>query len=261
MPRYSANLTTLWPELDDPYDRFGAAAAAGFARVERLFIHDLDIDRVGELLADLGLELVLFDPYPGDWEAGERGLLALPGRESELREAVLAAIDAARLLGTRLLNVLSGMLPEGVPREQALEVASGNLATLAPKAQNAGITLLVEPINALDWPGYAVPTVGDALEVIGQVDHEAVRLQFDAYHVARSGDDIFERLDATIDLIRHVQLADVPGRHQPGTGTLLYRTFLNHIDELGYDGAVGLEYFPAGDTTQALAWLAVEVRG
>lgn len=255
MPTFSANLTMLWPEIDDPYDRFRAAAAAGFARVERLFVHDLDLDRLVELLDELGLELVLFDPYPGDWAAGDRGLLALPGRESELHDTVLAAIETASVLGTRRLNVLSGMLLDGVDRHQARETATANLTALANAAQAAGVTLLVEPINDLDWPGYAIPTVTDALEVIRTVNHDSVGLQFDAYHVARAGDDLFERLDASIELVRHVQIADVPGRHQPGTGTLPVDRFLRSLDELGYEGVVGLEFIPEGDTAEALAWL------
>lgn len=260
MPTFSANLTMLWPEIDDPYARFRAAADAGFVRVERLFVHDLDSKRIRDLLDELGLELVLFDPYPGDWAAGDRGLLAIPGRESEVRETVLTAIETASVLGTRRLNVLSGMLPDGVDRRQARETAAANLAAVADAAQMAGITLLVEPINDLDWPGYAIPTVSDALEVIRTVDHGSVGLQFDAYHVARAGDDLFERLHASIELVWHVQIADVPGRHQPGTGTLLLDRFLESLDELGYSGVVGLEYLPEGSTAQALAWLPRDAR-
>lgn len=255
MPAYSANLTMLWPEVIDPYERFRAAAAAGFARVERLFVHDLDPLRIKELLEDLTLEMVLFDPYPGDWEEGERGLLAIPGRESELRDTVLTAIATARLLGVPRLNVLSGMLADGVSHHQARDTAAANLAELADDARNEGITLMVEPINDNDWPGYAIPAVSDALEVIRTVDHPNVALQFDAYHVATQGGDVIEQLEAAIEFIRHVQIADVPGRHQPGTGTLPLGRFLTRLDELGYDGAVGLEYIPAGDTAASLAWL------
>ena len=260
MPVFSANLTMLWQEISDPYERFRAAAAAGFSRVERLFAHDLDPLRIKELLEELSLELVLFDPYPGDWEAGERGLLALPGRESELRETVLAAIDTARMLGVSRLNVLSGVVPDGVNRQQAQETAAGNLAELAATAGNEGVTLMVEPINDHDWPGYAIPALADALAVVRTVNHPSVALQFDAYHVATNGDDILASLEESIESIRHVQIADVPGRHQPGTGTLPLGRFLTRLDEFGYDGAVGLEYIPTGDTTEALAWLDSEAR-
>lgn len=260
MPVFSANLTMLWPEISDPYERFRAAAGAGFSRVERLFVHDLDPLRIKELLEKLSLELVLFDPYPGDWEAGERGLLALPGRESELRETVLAAISTAGMLGVRRLNVLSGILPEGLDRRQGQETAVSNLTELSGAAQSEGITLMVEPINDHDWPGYAIPTMADALAVVRTVDHPNVALQFDAYHVATGGDDILACLEESIESIRHVQIADVPGRHQPGTGTLPLGHFLTRLDELGYGGAVGLEYIPAGDTAEALAWLDREAR-
>jgi hydroxypyruvate isomerase len=254
LPRFSANLTLLWPELGDPHARFRAAAKAGFTRVERLFVHDLDPGRVEALLEELGLSLVLFDPYPGDWAAGERGLLALPGREQELRESVLAAIEVAGRLGTRLLNVLAGVVPEG-HRAAAGEVAVENLRAVAPAAQAAGVTLLVEPINLIDMPGYAFPSVPEAVGVVRAVAHPAVRLQFDAYHAARAGGDIQALLRHHFDLIRHVQIADVPGRHQPGTGALPLTDFLTLLDELGYEGAVGLEYVPQGPTAEALEWL------
>ncbi len=259
MPRYSANLTMLWPELADPYARFRAAAEADFTRVERLFVHDLDLDRVRELLEELGLTLILFDPYPGDWAEGERGLLALPGREAELQESVLAAIEAAGRLGTRLLNVLAGVVSE-VHRPAAREVAVENLRALAPAARAAGITLLVEPINLIDMPGYAFPSIPEAAEVVRAAAHPAVRLQFDAYHAARSGGDILQLLRREFDLIAHVQIADVPGRHQPGTGALGLAAFLSQLDELGYEGAVGLEFVPQGPTDQALEWLPRALR-
>jgi hydroxypyruvate isomerase len=261
MPRYAANLTMLWPELGDPYARFAAAAAAGFARVERLFLHDLDAGRVGALLADLGLSLVLFDPYPGDWQAGERGLLALPGRESELRESVLAALDTAARLGTRQLNVLAGVIPPGADRERCLATAAANLTELAPAAEAAGVLLLLEAINPHDMPGYALPTIGDAAALVRAVSHPAVALQFDAYHVGRTGGHLLGEIEAAFGLVRHVQVADVPGRHQPGTGSLPLARFLARLDELGYTGAVGLEYLPDGPTDQALAWLPVAQRG
>lgn len=260
MPTYAANLTMLWPELGDPYARFGAAAAAGFTRVERLFLHDLDPERVGALLADLGLSLVLFDPYPGDWQAGERGLLALPGREPELSESVLAALDVAGRLGTGHLNVLAGVVPSGGSRERCLETAAANLAGLAPAAEAAGVTLLLEAINPYDMPGYALPTIRDAAALVRAVSHPAVRLQFDAYHVGRTTGDLLGELEAAFELVRHVQVADVPGRHQPGTGSLPLAGFLTRLDELGYSGAVGLEYLPDGPTTQALDWLPVAAR-
>lgn len=260
MPRYSANLTMLWPELDDPYERIRAAARAGFTRVERLVVHDLDLERLQALLEELGLSLILFDPYPGDWDAGDRGLLALPGREPEVRKTVLEAIETAGRLGNKLLNVLGGIVPEE-HRGRAVEVAVENLRALAPLAEEAGITLLVEPLNAVDVPGYAFQSLPAAAEVVRAVDHPAVRLQFDAYHAARAGGDILQLLRENFDLVGHVQIGDVPGRHQPGTGALPHDEFLALLDELGYPGAVGLEYIPLGTTDDALAWLPREQRG
>lgn len=259
MPKFCANLSMFWPEIADPYERFRAAARAGFARVERITIHDLDVERVRELLADLRLELVIFDPDPGNWEAGDRGKLAVPGREAELRETVLEALETAGLLGNRLLNVLAGITD--APWEAARDTAIANLTELAPAAQKAGVTLLVEALNQQDVPGFAVPTVAHSAEIVRAVDHEAVRMQFDAFHVARVGGDMLTLFREHQGITRHVQIADVPGRHQPGTGTLPIPAFLDGLDRLGYAGAVGLEYVPLGSTDAALEWLPRDQRG
>src|SRR4051794_33113747 len=153
MPRFAANLSMLWPELD-VYDRFRAAAEAGFSRVEILFVHALDHDRIAALLVEHHLELVLFDPKPGDWDGGERGLLSLPGREAEFRDSIDAALTAARRFGTERINCLAGVLPPGVSREDAERTAIANLRFASGPAEAAGVYLLVENINTTDMPGY-----------------------------------------------------------------------------------------------------------
>src|SRR5437879_1743055 len=158
MPIVAANLAWLWPELD-VYDRFRAAAEAGFTLVEILFVHALDHERVARLLKDHHLELVLFDPAPGDWDAGERGLLSLPGREAEFSKSVADALEAARLFGTRRLNAIAGVLGPGVSRDVAQQTAIHNLQQAAPAAAAAGVVLLVENINTVDMPGYFADTV------------------------------------------------------------------------------------------------------
>jgi hydroxypyruvate isomerase len=259
MPRFAANLTMLWPELD-VYDRFRAAAEAGFRRVEILFVHPLDPARVDRALRDLRLELVLFDPAPGDWAAGERGLLSVPGREEEFLATVRDAVAAAKRFGTRRLNALAG-IPKGVPREAAQKTAVANLRTAVPLVESIGATLLVEAINSIDMPGYFADTVERAAALVEGAGSNSVRLQLDQYHAGMMGTDPISALRKFAPLVAHVQIADVPGRNQPGTGKQPIPEFLEELDRLGYGGSVGLEYRPLGSMDEALAWLPRERRG
>src|SRR6267142_2649697 len=260
MPRYAANLTMLWPDLD-VYDRFRAAAIAGFRRVEILFVHALDPARVERELREHRLELVLFDPAPGDWAKGERGLLSLPGREQEFLATLRDAIAAAQRFGTRRLNALAGIAPPGVPREVAERTAVANLQTATPLVQAAGLTLLVEAINSIDMPGYFADTVEKAAALVEAAGSTAVRLQLDQYHVGMAGADARVALRRYATLVGHVQIADVPGRNQPGTGSQPIREFLEDLDDMAYAGNVGLEYRPRGTMDEALAWLPRTGRG
>ena len=258
MPRFAANLTMLWPELD-VYDRFRAAAEAGFRRVEILFVHALDPARVDRALRDLNLELVLFDPAPGDWAAGERGLLSVPGREEEFLGTVRDAVAAAKRFGTRRLNALAG-IPKGVAREAARKTAVANLRAAVPLVENIGATLLVEAINSIDMPGYFADTVERAAALVEEAGSPSVRLQLDQYHAGMMGADPIAALRRYTPLVAHVQIADVPGRNQPGTGKQPIREFLEELDRLRYGGSVGLEYKPLGSMDEALAWLPRERR-
>jgi hydroxypyruvate isomerase len=260
MPRFAANLTMLWPELD-VYDRFRAAAEAGFRRVEILFVHSLDATRVEKTLRELGLELVLFDPAPGDWARGERGLLSVPGREQEFLATVREAVTAARRFGTRLLNALAGIPPADISRAEGERTAIANLRAAVPLAEEAGVTLLVEAINSIDMPGYFADTVERAAALVEGAGSPSVRLQLDQYHVGMAGADARAALRRYASLVAHVQIADVPGRNQPGTGTQPIREFLRDLDESGYRGSVGLEYRPRGSMDDALAWLPRAERG
>ena len=257
--RFAANVSFLWPEVDDPFERLSSAAYAGFTRVERMFVHDLDTARLRAELDLSGLELTLFDAFPGDWEHGERGLLALVGREDDCRTSMREAIAAAGTLRTHLLNVLGGVLPDDGSREAALSTAAENLRACAPAAQAAGVTLVVEAINWSDMPGYAFPTIATVLELVEKVDHPAVGIQFDTYHVAKMGGDILSVADRSRDHIRHVQVADVPGRHEPGTGGLPFPEFFELLGTF-YDGVIGLEYRPKTSTVDALQWLPRPLR-
>jgi hydroxypyruvate isomerase len=259
MPTFAANLTMLWTELD-PYERFGAAARNGFRHVEMLFPHELEAERLVQTLRDNQLELVLFDPAPGDWAAGERGLLCLPGREDEFIRTVSAAIALARQLGTRRLNALAGVVPAGVSREQATDTAVANLRRAAELVEDARMMLLVEAINGIDVPGYLADTAEKAVEMVVAAGSSAVRFQLDQYHVAMSGADAIDTLRRYETVVGHVQIADVPGRHQPNTGHQPIAAFLDEIDRIGYAGYVGLEYKPLGSTEESLAWLATSQR-
>lgn len=260
MPRFAANLTMLWPELD-PYDRFRAAAEAGFHAVEMLFPHELDAERLEQALREHALRMVLFDPAPGNWPAGERGLECLPGREEEFLETIRAAVALARRLGTERINALVGIPPAGVSVAEAEATAVANLRAAAPLVEQAGMKLLVENINSRDMPGYLADTAAKAARLVEGADHPAIRLQLDQYHVGMMGEDPLAELRRYAPLIEHVQIADVPGRHQPGTGSQPVQAFLDELDRLGYSGYVGLEYRPQGSTDESLAWLPRERRG
>jgi hydroxypyruvate isomerase len=254
MPKFAANLTMLWTELD-PYERFAAAARNGFRHVEMLFPHELDGDRLVATLREHQLEMVLFDPAPGNWAGGERGITCLPGREDEFIQSIHDAITLAKRLGTKRLNALAGIVPAGVSRESATEVATANLRAAAPLVGDAGLILMVEQINGVDMPGYLLDTVDKAAELVQAAGSDSVRLQLDQYHVAMSGGVAVDALRQYAPLIRHVQIADVPGRHQPGTGEQPIDAFLDQLDRMGYDGYVGLEYRPRGSTEESLSWL------
>jgi hydroxypyruvate isomerase len=244
----------LWQDLD-PYERFEAAAAAGFTHVEMLFPHELEADRLATVLDTLDLDMVVFDPAAGDWAGGERGLLALPGREDEFVRTLGDAISLATRIGTSKLNALVGVPPAGVSTDLAHDTATANLRRAAPMVSEAGITLLVEAINNIDMPGYWASTVAIAAHLVEAVDDPGVRLQLDQYHAAMAGEDAIGCLRTYFPLVAHVQIADVPGRHEPGTGSQPIDEFLRELDHLGYDGFVGLEYRPLVDTASSLEWM------
>jgi len=191
-----------------PHD--GAAAQAGFSRVEILFVYALDQQRIADLLERHRLELVLFDLRPGDWEQGERGLLSLRGREREFLDTVREALDMARRFGTRRLNAIAGVLPPSIDRADAERTAVANLKAAAPLAQEAGVLLLIENINTTDMPGYLADTVDRAAHLVELADHPCVRLQLDQYHVGMVGGDARQALARYGPLVEHVQIADVP---------------------------------------------------
>lgn len=249
VPRLAANLTTMFGEV--PFlDRFAAAAAAGFGGVEFLFPYDHPPHAIAERLAATGLQLVLFNAPPGDWDGGERGLAALAGREDAFRRSLDAAIGYARALNVPRLHVMAGLESHGANRRTYVD----NLRHVAARLADAGLTLLIEPINRRDMPGYLLHRWADAVAVQDEVGAPNLRLQADLYHLQIAAGDLTRTLQRDIDRIGHVQIAGVPDRHEPDAGEVHYPHLLRLLDDLGYDGWVGCEYRPRGRTEDGLGW-------
>jgi hydroxypyruvate isomerase len=255
VPSFAANLSFLWTEL--PFlERFAAASEAGFDRVEYMFPYEYPAGEIRARLEDAGSEQVLFNLPAGDWAAGDRGIASDPARVDEFRAGVERAVEYARELSVGQLNCLAGLRLLGV--DPALQRATlvENVRHAARRLQAEGKRLLVEPVNTFDVPGFLVPTTDDVLSVLDEVGEPGVLLQFDAYHVQRMEGDAAPRLAAVLDRVGHVQIADHPGRHQPGTGEIDFSALFELLDGAGYAGSVGLEYVPAPTTAASLGWLS-----
>lgn len=253
MPRFAANLTMLFTEL--PFiDRFGAAARTGFTAVEFLFPYAWPAEEIRAQLDAHGLHLVLHNLPAGDWGAGERGIACLPGREAEFRDGVAQAIAYAQALGVNQLNCLAGKAPEGVPPELLHRTLVENLRFAAQALRPAGLRLLVEPINTRDIPGFFVNTTAQALSLLDEVDAGNAFVQYDIYHAQRMEGELAATLQKHLARIGHIQLADNPGRNEPGTGEINYPWLFRHIDAIGYTGWIGCEYKPATTTEAGLGW-------
>ncbi len=254
MPRFAANLSFLFTER--PFlERFAAARAAGFAAVEFHFPDEYDRAALAEVVLTSGLEVVLFNLPAGDWAAGERGIACHPRRIAEFQDGVGQAIDYARLLGCGRLNCLAGIAPEDVAQDKARETLVENLRFAAAVTARAGIELVLEPLNTRDTPGFFVATPHAALELIGAVGSGNLRLQYDIYHAQVMAGDLANTLREHLPQIGHVQLADNPGRHQPGSGEINFPFLLRHLDRIGYAGWVGCEYKPSGRSEDSFGWL------
>lgn len=253
MPELAANLTMLFTEYPFP-DRFRAARDAGFRWVEMLFPYDHDPDDLARILDETGLKLALFNLPPGDWEAGERGLACLPGREPELMAGLERALTFARALGAGRLHLMAGIAPEGIPRQELAACYGRSLRLCAQRAADAGLEILIEPINHYSMPGYFLCSQEQAADIISSLGLPNVRLQFDFFHCQMEQGCVLRRLERFLPLIGHCQLAGAPDRHEPDTGELNYALALSRLDELGYAGLVGLEYNPAGGTVAGLGW-------
>lgn len=253
MPQFAANLSMLfteWPLLD----RFDAAARAGFQAVELQFPYECAAVDIQARLQAAGIRLVLHNLPAGDWAAGERGIACHPDRVDEFCAGVEQAISYATVLGVPRLNCLAGIAAAGVPEATLRETLIGNLRYAARRLRSVGIDLLVEPINTFDMPGFYLNTTRQALQILDAVGEDNVYLQYDVYHAQRMEGELAATLSAHLQRIGHVQIADNPGRHEPGTGEINFGFLLAHLDRLGYRGWVGCEYRPKTDTLSGLSW-------
>jgi hydroxypyruvate isomerase len=255
MPQFAANLTMLFNEVDF-LDRFKAAKDAGFKGVEYLFPYPYRAGELAERLKEFDLAQVLHNLPAGDWAKGERGIACIPGRETEFREGVDRAIEYALTLECPQLNCLAGIAPEDVAAESIRDTFVGNLKFAAAKLKGAGIRLLIEPCNTRDIPGFYLNRSRQAREIIEAVDSDNLFLQYDIYHMQVMEGDLAPTIERNLASIRHMQLADNPGRHEPGTGEINYSFLFNFIDKSGYTGWIGCEYKPAKTTREGLSWLA-----
>ena len=253
MPKFAANLTMLFNEA--PFlERFALAAKAGFDAVEFLFPYAWPAEEIRARLDANRLQLVLHNLPAGDWDAGERGIACLAERGDEFRDGVARAIEYANALGVKQLNCLAGKAPAGAADETLRKTFVANLRYAAAALKKANVKLLIEPINTFDIPGFYLNRTAQALSIIEEVDSDNLFLQYDIYHAQRMEGELIATLEKNLARIAHVQLADNPGRHEPGTGEIHYGNVFAALERIGYAGWVGCEYKPATTTEAGLAW-------
>jgi hydroxypyruvate isomerase len=254
MPKFAANLTMLYGEHDF-IDRFAAAAKDGFQGVEYLFPYAFEKEVLAEALKANGLTQVLHNLPAGDWDAGERGIACLPDRVGEFQDGVGKAIDYATALGCPQVNCLAGIRPKHADPDEVARTFTENLRFAARKLEEAGIKLLIEPINTIDIPGFYLDTSAQALMTIDAVGSDNLYLQYDIYHMQIMEGDLVRTMEKELPKIAHIQLADNPGRHEPGTGEINYPFVFEALDKMGYKGWIGCEYKPKAGTSEGLGWL------
>ena len=255
MLKFAANLSFLYQEHAF-LDRFGAAARDGFKAVEYLGPYAEPKEKVADTLSQHGLVQALFNVPSGDWAGGERGIACLPGRTEEFRAGVTIALDYAAALDCGKLNVIAGLVPTGADPGVLEATLVDNLKWAAPRCADAGIKLLVEPINLRDIPGFFLSTTRHAERILERVGDANLYIQYDIYHMQVMQGDLIPTYARLKDRIAHIQVADNPGRNEPGTGEINYSFVLAELDRLGYDGWIGCEYKPRTDTTAGLGWMA-----
>lgn len=256
--RFAANLSLLFKERDF-LDRFSAARIAGFSAVEFHFPYAFNKASLTEVILTSGVEVILFNLPAGsdaDWAAGCRGIACDPDRIAEFREGVQLAIDYATALDCPRLNCLAGTLPPEISREVARRTLVNNLRFAATATRHANITLLIEPLNTRDAPGYLLPTTVEALAMIADVGADNLKLQYDIYHAQVMEGNLAFTLQQHLAQIGHIQLADNPGRHEPGSGEINFPFLLAHLERIGYAGWIGCEYLPSARSEDSFQWLA-----
>ncbi|HCH00797.1 MAG TPA: hydroxypyruvate isomerase [Vibrio sp.] len=254
MPKFAANLSMLFTEVDF-LQRFEQAAQAGFQGVEYLFPYDFEASTIKGVLESNHLKQVLFNLPAGDWQAGDRGIAVDPNRVEEFQQGVTKAIQYAKALDCNQVNCLAGIVPDGVTAQQAEETFVSNLRFAAGALKENGISLIIEAINTRDIPGFFLTNTKQALDIIEKVGSDNLNFQYDIYHMQIMEGDLAPTLSEHLGQIQHVQLADNPGRHEPGTGEINYPFLFNHLDSIGYDGWIGCEYKPKTTTQEGLSWM------
>jgi hydroxypyruvate isomerase len=254
MPKFAANLSMLFNEV--PFlDRFDRAARAGFDSVEFLFPYAFPAADISARLKSNRLKLVLHNLPAGDWDGGERGIACLPDRVDEFREGVGRAIEYATALGAPQLNCLAGKTPLGATDEMLRKTFVANLKYAAAELKKAGLKLLIEPINTYDIPGFYLNRTAQAISIMDEVGSENLFLQYDIYHAQRFEGELAATMAKQLARIAHIQIADNPGRNEPGSGEINYPFLLDHLERIGYSGYIGCEYKPAGTTESGLKWI------
>jgi hydroxypyruvate isomerase len=254
MPKFAANLTMLFTEV--PFlDRFEKAAKAGFKAVEFLFPYPYAVSELQLRLQDNGLTLVLHNLPAGDWDKGERGIACHPNRVDEFKAGVAKAIEYATALKVPQINCLAGKVPEGVSEKQLRETFVSNMKVAASELGKAGIKSLMEPINTFDIPGFYLKHTAQALSLIDEIGSDNLYVQYDAYHMQRMEGELAATIAKNLKRIAHIQIADNPGRNEPGTGEINHDFLFAHLDKIGYAGWIGCEYKPATTTEAGLGWL------
>jgi hydroxypyruvate isomerase len=254
MPRFAANLSMLYTEL--PFlDRFAAAAADGFDAVEYLFPYDFTPTEIAARLKENGLMQALFNLPPGDWAAGERGMACHPGREAEFAASVAQALVYAQATSCQRLHAMAGLKPAGVSEAALRSTYVNNLRAAAAQLAPHGITLLIEPINTRDMPGFYLNRQQQAHGVLAEVGAPNLKVQMDLYHCQIMEGDLSRRLEQHLAGVGHIQIAGVPDRQEPDGGEVHFPHLLDRLDALGYAGFVGCEYRPKAGTSEGLGWL------
>ena len=254
MPKFAANLTMLFTEVSF-LERFALARKAGFTHIEYLFPYAFKVKDLQAELEQHELQQVLFNLPSGDWAAGDRGIGAAPGREAEFRAGVPRAVEYAKVLGVPRLNCLAGKRVAGRGDEEHWQTLVQNARFAAAELAKHGLELLIEPINHFDIPGFYVNRTEHALKLLDEVGQSNVRLQYDVYHAQREEGELAATIGKHLGRIGHIQIADNPGRHQPGTGEINFSFLFRRLDELNYPGYIGLEYVPTPDTAGSFGWL------